>query len=180
MSDNHPDWTKFMQAYATMAQSEWKEKYQAVMQMIQSDRKSRCYGQGEEKKNSNTMEIYSGYVGNVFISAKNLTRPQIADESGKPIDPDNTLLYRKLTSAMYAGCRVNALVSPWLQVANREKGYGNGVRCDLVALQFFEDDAPFGEAAPDISKFFGPVAGTSGNAAPAAPAMGLPPFMMGK
>ena len=74
---------------------------------------------------------------------------------------------------MYGGCRVNAAIKPWLQ----ENKYGRGVRCDLVAIQFANDDKPFGEAATDASGLFGAVGGN----APAAPAFaampGLPSFL---
>jgi hypothetical protein len=84
---------------------------------------------------------------------------------------------------MYGGCRVNAAIKPWLQ----SNAYGNGVRCDLVALQFAGDDTPFGEGAADASGMFGAVAapaaptGMFGTAAapqqmPAAP-FGLPSFL---
>lgn len=179
LSESHPDWIKFTQRYATLAQEKFKENAQAVMQMIQNDRKSRCFGNGAEKVNTKTFQVYSGYAGNLFISAKSTNKPQIIQADGKPIDGNNTMLYRDLTSKMYAGCRVNVAIKPWIQVANREKGYGNGVRCDLIAIQFAADDEPFGEGAPDVTSLFGAVAGSAPTPAP-SPAMGLPPFMMAK
>jgi hypothetical protein len=82
---------------------------------------------------------------------------------------------------MYGGCRVNAAVKPWLQ----DNKHGRAIRCDLVAVQFAGDDKPFGEGAVDASNLFGAVAAAPAGmfgaaAAPAAPAMGLPPFMMGQ
>jgi hypothetical protein len=77
---------------------------------------------------------------------------------------------------MYGGCRVNAAIKPWLQVNK----HGNGIRCDLIALQFAGDDTAFGEGAVDASNMFGAVMNGAGfGAAPAAaPAMpGLPSFL---
>lgn len=179
MPKDHPGLAQFMQRYAAIAQERWKENANTVMQMIHNDRKSRCYGAGEEKINSKTFQVYSGYAGMMYISASSERRPQIIDADGKPVDPNNTMAYRELTSKMYAGCRVNAAVKPWPQMANREKNYGNGVRSDFVAIQFLRDDEPFGEGAPDVAPLFGAVGSTSGNAAAPVPPMGLPPFMMG-
>jgi len=96
------------------------------------------------------------------------------------VDAGNTMAYQQLARKMYGGCRVNAAVKPWLQ----ENKHGRGIRCDLIAVQFFADDTPFGEGAVDASNLFGAVAGApagmfGSTAAPAA-AMGLPPFMMGQ
>jgi hypothetical protein len=174
LEENHPDWVKFMQAFATLAQERYKDKAQQVMQMIHNDRKSRCYGSGSEKVNGKTLEVYSGYAGKMFISAKNKNQPQIVDSTGAKIDNANSMLYRDLTSKMYAGCRVNAVINPWLKVTS------NGIGCDLVAIQFAGDDQPFGEAAPDVTNLFGAVAVAAGPTPAPAPAMGLPPFMQAK
>ena len=65
-------------------------------------------------------------------------------------------------------------VKPWIQA----NAYGNGIRCDLVALQFARDDTPFGEGATDASGLFGAVSNPA-QAMPAPGGMGLPPFMTG-
>ena len=173
MPQDHPAFAKFMQVYGAMALEKWKEHAQASMQMIQNERKLRCFGRGEEKVNKKTFQPYDGYAGNVYITVGRDTPPQIIDADGKPIDPNNTMAYQQLTRRMYGGCRVNAAIKPWLQ----ENKYGRGVRCDLVAIQFANDDKAFGEAATDASGLFGAVGGN----APAAPAFaampGLPSFL---
>ena len=143
--------------------------------MIQSDRRLRCYGRGEEKVNKKTFQPYDGYAGNVYVTAGRDSQPQIIQADGTPIDPNNSMAYQQLTRKMYGGCRVNAAVKPWLQ----ENSYGRGVRCDLVAVQFAADDQPFGEGAVDAAPLFGAVAGATAAPAAVAPAMGLPPFMQG-
>jgi hypothetical protein len=97
------------------------------------------------------------------------------------------MAYQQLARKMYGGCRVNAAVKPWLQ----DNKHGRGIRCDLIAVQFYLDDAPFGEGNVDASGMFGAVAAGAmpGFAAAHAPAMpaapfpgapaGLPPFMQG-
>ena len=191
MPKDHPGLAQFMQRYGAMAMEKWKEHANTVMTMIQQDRKSRCFGMGEEKINKKTFQPYDGYPGMMFISAGRDTPPQIIQADGSPIDPANTMAYQQLTRKMYGGCRVNVAVKPWLQ----ENAHGRAIRCDLIALQFAADDTAFGEGAVDASSMFGAVAGAPAGvptpaglpsflpqaAAPAAAApMGLPPFMTGQ
>jgi hypothetical protein len=163
-----------MQAFATKATEKGKENAQALMQMVQSDRKTRCFGAGEEKIKKSTFQPYDGYPGNVFLTAGSRNPPQVIQADGKAVDPANTMAYQALARKLYGGCRVNAAVKPWWQNANPEKKYGHGIRCDLIAIQFLRDDKPFGEGVVDASGMFGATAA----AAPAAPAMfGAPAAM---
>ena len=181
MPQDHQGFQQFMQRYGALALDKWKEHANQVMQMIQADRKLRCYGKGEEKVNKKTFQPYDGYAGHVFITAGRDQQPQMIQADGTPVDAGNTMAYQQLARKMYGGCRVNAAVKPWLQ----ENKHGRGIRCDLIAVQFAADDTAFGEGAVDASGMFGAVASAPAGmfgAAPqaaAAPAMGLPPFMMG-
>jgi hypothetical protein len=174
MPQDHAGFQQFMAKYGELALAKWAEHAQTVMGMIQNDRKSRCYGRGEEKVNKKTFQPYDGHAGNVFITAGRDSQPQIIQADGSAIDPNNTMAYQQLTRKLYGGCRVNAAVKPWLQ----DNTHGRGVRCDLVALQFAGDDTPFGEGAVDASNLFGTVAAAPA-AAPAPAGMPLPPFMQG-
>jgi len=165
---DHPALAQFMTRYAEMAQQKWAENAQAVMQMIQSDRKLRCYGSGAEKVDKKTFKPYSGYDGNAFISASRENAPQMIQLDGSPVDPANTMAYQAIARKLYGGCYVNAAVRPWIQ----ENSFGRGIRCDLVAVQFFKDGEPFGEGSVDASNMFGAVAAPA--AAPAAPAFAMP------
>ena len=172
MAPNDPGFQKFMQLYATMAQEKWKENAQAAMQRIQMDRKTRCYGSGEEKVSAKTFQIHAGYAGNVFISARNQRQPQIIDVDGKQVDPANTMHLRAVAARIEGGVIVNVVCKPWLQ----QNAQGIGVRCDLVAIQFAKDDGTrFGAGAPDVTGLFGAVEGAQAAAAPAfAPAAMMP------
>ena len=166
MPKDHPGFAAFMKRYGELALQKWAEHAQTVMTMISKDRKTRCFGEGDEKVNKKTFKPYDGYAGNLFITAGRDQPPQIIEANGQPIDPSNTMAYQMLTRKMYGGCRVNAAVKPWVQA----NSYGNGIRCDLVALQFLRDDTAFGEGAADASSMFGSVA------APVA-MPGLPSFL---
>lgn len=177
---DHAGYAQFMARYAAMAGEKWKEHANTVMQMIHADRKSRCYGSGAERVNKKTFQPYDGYAGMMYITAGRDNPPQIIQADGTPIDAANTMAYQQLTRKMYGGCRVNVAVRPWLQ----DNKHGRGVRCDLIAIQFYQDDTPFGEGNIDASPMFGAVQtgasipGFMASAAGApAPAMPLPPFM---
>jgi len=186
MPQDHPGFAQFMQRYGAIALEKWKEHAQAVMGMIQNDRKTRCFGRGEEKVSRKTMLPYDGYAGNIYITAGRDTAPQIIQADGSAVDPANTMAYQQLARKMYGGCRVNAAIKPWPQ----DNKVGRGIRCDLVAVQFAGDDTPFGEGAVDASGMFGAVAGAPAGmfgaapqgapampAAPFAPQVGLPSFL---
>ena len=182
MPQDHAGFSQFMAKYGAMALEKWKEHANTVMQMIQGDRKTRCYGRGEEKVNKKTFQPYDGYAGNVFITAGRDSQPQVIQADGQAIDPTNSMAYQQLARKMYGGCRVNAAVKPWLQ----DNKHGRGIRCDLIAVQFAADDKPFGEGAVDASNLFGAVAGAPAGmfsptaaAMPAAPFAGLPSFLTG-
>ena len=187
MPQDHAGFGQFMRQYGELALEKWKEHAQTVMQMIQNDRKTRCYGRGEEKINKKTFQPYDGYAGNVFITAGRDQQPQMIQADGQPIDPANTMAYQQLARKLYGGCRVNAAIKPWLQ----DNKHGRGIRCDLIAVQFFQDDTAFGEGNVDASSLFGAVAAPAMSgfapapaAMPAAPfpgaPAGLPPFMTGQ
>jgi hypothetical protein len=181
MPQGHVGFGQFMAKYGAMALEKWKEHANTVMQMIQGDRKTRCYGRGEEKVNKKTFQPYDGYAGSVFITAGRDSQPQVIQADGQAIDPTNSMAYQQLARKMYGGCRVNAAVKPWLQ----DNKHGRGIRCDLIAVQFAADDKPFGEGAVDASNLFGAVAGAPAGmfsptaAMPAAPFAGLPSFLTG-
>ncbi len=154
LDKDDPQFGKFMNLVNRMAQIEWKEHAAAVMTMINSDRKVRCFGTEVDKINKKTFLPYDGYVGKVYITASRDRPPQMIDEAGQAVPLDNTMQYQQLARKMYGGCRVNVAVKPWAQ----KNKHGNGIRSDLVAIQFCKDDVAFGEGDVDASAGFGAVA----------------------
>lgn len=166
------DWKKVMQSVMQAAQEKWGDNAQAVLQMCQSDRKLRCFGNGAEKLDKKSFKPYDGYEGKVYLSANNANMPQMIEASGKAVDPANTMAYQALARKMYGGCYVNTAVKIWTQ----ENAFGRGIRCELVALQFAKDGEPFGDGVPDASSLFGAVAAPAGGA-PAPAGMAFPSFL---
>jgi hypothetical protein len=171
LDPNGDDWKRVMQAVMTAAQAKWGDNAQAVLQMIQSDRKLRAFGSGAEKVDKKTFKPYDGYEGKVYVSGINANPPQMIQSDGKAIDPANTMAYQAMARKMYGGCYVNAAVKIWVQ----DNKYGRGIRCELTAVQFAKDGTPFGDAVPDASNLFGAVAAAPAGAAPAG--MAFPAFM---
>jgi len=166
-----PGFTKFMQLATQIANEKWKENAAAALQRIQGDRKTRCFGNGDEKVSNKTFQVHAGYAGNVFISGRNAKQPQIIDVDGKPVDPTNTMRLRAVASKIYPGCYINAVLKPWLQ----QNAQGIGIRCDLVAVQFARDGEPLGAGQVDVTGLFGAVQAPASDA-PAAPTMPAAPF----
>lgn len=166
LTPDHPGMKEFGRVYAAEAQAKWNEHAGAVMQIIQGDRKLRCFGQGNEKVNKKTFKPYDGYADMVYIGANKDQAPQMIKADGSPVDASNTMEYQALARKMYGGCYVNAAIRPWLQ----DNKHGRAIRCELIAVQFAKDGDSFGEGVADASSMFKPVA-----SAPAAPA-GLPSF----
>lgn len=174
LTPDHPGWAKFWQVVNAKAAEKWKDKAPQVIQMVNGDRKKRCYGSGQEKVNSKTFKVYDGYEGMVYIGAQRQQKdgmPQIIDAQGQAIDPANTMACQALARKLYGGCYVNAAIKPWFQ----ENKHGYGIRCELVAVQFFADGTPFGEGNIDASGLFQPA--PAGAAVPGfAPPPGMPPM----
>ena len=173
---SNPGFAQFMQRYQEMAVAKWGEHANQVMQLIQADRKLRCYGSGAEKIDKKSFQPYSGYAGMVFVAANKDQMPQMIQADGKPVEAGNVMAYQALARKMYGGCYVNVALKPWLQ----ENKHGRGVRCDLVALQFAKDGEAFGEGVADASGMFAPVVAAAFGAAtpnglPGIP--GLPSFL---
>lgn len=162
INPNDPQLAKFMAEVAKLASEKWKDHANAVLQLIQTDRKLRCYGNGNEKVDKKTYKPYLGYENMMYLSANsNEDRPpQII----RPMDGKvaaNNIERMELARNLYGGCIVNAAVRPWAQ----DNQFGRAVRCELVAVQFSKDGEAFGEPAPDLSMF---------GAVPAAPATPMP------
>jgi len=179
MQPDSPSFKAFMAEVQKIAFTKWGENAGAVLQMIQADRKTRCFGSGNEKIDKKTFKPYKGYENMVYVTAIKDRPPQVIDTEGRAAEDGNTMAYQMLTRKMYAGCYLNVAVRPWLQ----ENKFGRGIRCELIAVQFSTDGEAFGEGNADASGMFGAVATPvgaaptpSGIAAPFGAAPGLPSF----
>ena len=175
IAPNSPQFQQVMTQVTNAATAEWKERTPMIMQMIQADRKSRCYGNGSEKINKTTLLPYDGYDGNAYVSAISNRQPQMIQPNGSPVDASNSMAYQAIARSIYGGCYVNAAIRIWPQ----DNKHGRGIRCDLVAIQFSKDGDAFGGGGADVTGMFGAVAAPAAVPAafggmPAAPFPGMP------
>jgi hypothetical protein len=164
LTPDNPSFAKFMVEVQVIMAAKWADKAPAILNMINADRKLRCYGKGDEKVGLKSLAVHPGYAGNLFIGANNEDRPQMIRPDGSPVESSNQMEQVAIAKGIYGGCYANVAVSPWLQ----DNVNGRAVRCNLVAIQFLKDGEALGEAAADASAMFGAVA---------APAVVFPGFM---
>lgn len=85
---------------------------------------------------------YDGYEGHWAIKAANSKRPTVIDRDKTPLTEDD--------ERVYAGCYVNAIISPWVQ----DNQYGKRVNANLLGIQFVKDGEAFGDATvADVDDF---------------------------
>lgn len=168
MQSNDPQFAKVMEEIGKVASEKWKELAGNVLQVCQSDRRLRCWGQGTEKVDKKTYKPYVGYENAVYVSASSNEDkpPQMIRGDGTICDNANTMERTALARKLYGGCYVNVAIRPWPQ----DNQYGRAVRCELIAVQFAKDGEPFGEGQVDLTGKFGAVQ------QPAAPASAAQPF----
>jgi hypothetical protein len=94
MAPDHPGFKQLMAKINEMALAKWKEHAGNVLNLINADRKLRCYGDGNQKVNSKTFQPYDGYAGNVYVTAGRDNPPQIIQADGTPVDPTNSMAYQ--------------------------------------------------------------------------------------
>lgn len=80
----------------------------------------------------------------ISARAKEEFRPALVDNR-KGRDGHWLRLEDDKTNRLYAGCRVNAVVTFW---AMDHPKFGKRINCVLESVQFRADDEPFGDAAP--------------------------------
>ena len=158
---NDPNFQKFIAIVHKLAAEKWGEKAQQVIAMCEADKRSRCYGKGDEKIHSTKMTVYPGYSGKLYLTARGSRMPQIIRPDGTPVEEANLIERQAVARTLYGGCRADVVVKPWMQNNTADKG-GRALRCDIIAVRFAGDDEPLGGGVTDASSLF--------TAAPAAPA----------
>lgn len=84
-----------------------------------------CLRDGDEKKD------LDGYAGMMFLNASNRVRPTVRDRNKAPLTAEDGVIY--------AGCRVNAIITLWAQ----DNKFGKGINANLLGVQFYGDDEAF-------------------------------------
>lgn len=119
-------------AVAAVAKDKWGAKGAATLATLEGNPQKICWIDGKKRE-------YEGYAGNWALSTKrnqSKGRPLVLDGQKNPIVAAD--------GKVYSGCYVNASVEFWAQ----DNGYGKGVRCTLLGVQFFRDGDAFTAGSP--------------------------------
>lgn len=86
-----------------------------------------------------TKSDYAGFPGNLYVSARNKSRPLVVDRDKSPLTMAD--------GRPYAGCYVHASIELWAQ----DNSYGKRINASLRGVQFYKDGDAFtgGGAASD-------------------------------
>ena len=132
---NHPQKKEIDAAIVEVATEKWGAKAEGHLKTLKASGKA-LIGDGDVKAE------YDGYAGNLFISARNETRPLIVDKDKTPLTAAD--------GKPYAGCYVIASLDIWAQ----DNKYGKRINASLRGVQFYADgDAFAGGGAADESDF---------------------------
>ena len=85
---------------------------------------------------------YDGYEGHWAIKAGNTKRPLLINSDKSQLEESDGVLY--------AGCYVNAQISPWAM----DNKFGKRINANLLGVQFVKDGDTFGDAVSASSDDF--------------------------
>ncbi len=165
MEPGAPAYAELSELIMKVAKEKWPADAEAVMAMINNDKKLRCYGPGEEKVSQKTFKPYEGYPGMVFLGGSSDNQPQLIGTDGQPLPPT-----ANLNQLFNGGNYCSFIFNIWAQ----DNAHGKAIRCNLVAVQYLEEGESFGAPAVDATDVFQQVEGAPAAAASATPMPGMP------
>lgn len=121
------------QVMLTVANEAWKGKGEDVLADLEASKK--CFRNGDRRVNKSG-EIYDGYEGNTYVTAKSTVRPTVLGRRKEPIT--------EADGKIYSGCYVNAIISIYANTVPKKKGVFAG----LEGVQFVADGEAFGGGGP--------------------------------
>ena len=135
LTPNHPQLKELEAGFKTVAEAKWGAKAAAVLAAMKAQDKL-CLHNGDLKPD------YDGFPGNLYISARNKTRPTVVDAGRRALSQED--------GKPYAGCYVNASIELWAQ----DNNYGKRINASLRGVQFYKDgDAFAGGGAASEDEF---------------------------
>lgn len=106
-------------------------------------------------KNGDDSENES-YAEHFIISASDRKRPTARNRKAEVLSPEEA------DELFYGGCWANVLIRPWFfdgKAKDSKKPLPKRICCSIAAIQFYEDDTPFGNAAIDDEGVFDSIDG---------------------
>lgn len=136
--------TTLKDAELAVATEAWKANASKILATLEASKKSVRDG---SKRVNKSGDVYEGYEGNWYVTAKSPTRPLLIDQNRQPVaEEDGTI---------YSGCYVNAIVELYANTQPTKKGVFAG----LKGVQFVRDGDAFGGGAPAAATEFDMVEG---------------------
>ena len=124
MSPQHPAVDTLVSAFDQLGKEKWGAKWAANKKEITAKDRFAMH-------DGDTKADYSGFEGNMFVSARNKTRPLVIDRDKSPLTSQD--------GRPYAGCYVNASIELWCQ----DNNYGKRINASLRGVQFLKDGDAF-------------------------------------
>lgn len=135
LEPGHPAVAQLRAAMESMGKEKWGAKWPTVKKEIEAKDRYALH-------DGDTKAGYAGFEGNLFVSARNKTRPLVIDRDKAPLTAQD--------GKPYAGCFVHASVELWCQ----DNAYGKRVNASLRGVQFYKDgDAFAGGGAAAVDEF---------------------------
>jgi hypothetical protein len=124
---------------SAVAKQIWQDKGEKVLAALEPSKK--CYRDGDLRVND-AGDVYEGYEGAMYVTAKNPSKPTVIDRSRQPLTEED--------GKPYSGCYVNAIIDVYAM----KQGEKKGVFATLTGVQFVKDgDAFSGGRAADADEF---------------------------
>jgi hypothetical protein len=120
---DHPQIAEIKKKIDAVGQAKWANKWPEIKRAMEKADKTALHD-GDNKS-------YAGYPGNLFISARNKSRPAVFDRDKTPLTKED--------GRPYGGCYVNANVELWAQ----DNAYGKRINASLSGVQFARDGEAF-------------------------------------
>lgn len=130
---DHPIIPKIKAAMVALAKEKWGQHAEVIYKGMAAGDKLAL--QDRDKKAQ-----YEGYAGNLFINARNASRPTVVDR--------NKVQLTEADGKPYAGCYVNGLIELWAQ----DNKWGKRINATLRGVQFVRDGDAFSAGAPPASE----------------------------
>lgn len=125
--------TTLNDAQLKVADEAWKGKGAAMLAALEPSKKAIRNGDLRVNKNG---DVYDGYAGNTYITAKTSIRPLVIDSDKSPLT--------QADGRIYSGCYVNVRLDLYANTAPSKKGVFAG----LKGVQFVRDGDAFGGGSP--------------------------------
>lgn len=117
-------------AFEKVAKEKWGDKAPVILKGMKAQDRLALH-------DGATKSQYTGFEGNLFISARSKTRPTVFGRNREPLQPED--------GKPYSGCYVNGSIELWAQ---DHKSYGKRINAQLRGVQFVADGDAFAAGTP--------------------------------